>query len=220
MAADALYALAATRKVRQGWRPPTREDLRLPQSPEIRWVVAADQSLRGCGLVLLGAQCDGAEASVAVRAAQKVVTEPGTTGGHEDTLRRAVGLYERLRAFFARVQEVAGGVSVELVHEHPPIATGRIRRPEASLLASLALRLAAPAGVVLQEMVSAATHKRALCGDRQADKRTQHAALKLLATDLGIGGMHLITNEDLRDALAIGLYHLTREPRRGEDGDG
>lgn len=213
MATDALYALAAARKVSEGWRPPTVEDLRLPQYPEVRWVVAVDQSLRGCGVVLLsGSRVDRA-VQLGVRLAQKVVTEPGEAGGHEDTLRRGVELYERLRAFLAQVRLLTDGARLELVHEHPPIAASRIRRPEASLLASLALRLAAKDSATLQEMVSASTHKRYVCGDKHATKKIHHAALRRVVADFGVGGMDLITNEDLRDALAVGLHHLTREPR-------
>jgi hypothetical protein len=211
MNTDALQALSSGQKkkpVKAAWRLPEASDFVVGAG---RAIVAVDQSLSGCAAVLLLAGRDVNGLTLRVHKSSKFPTTPVAAGGYEETLQRAVELHGKLRSWLVS-QAVFGGGGFEVVHEQPPIGGGRVVRPESSLLASLALRLAIHGVGALQRMVAPQTHKYFICGDRKATKAQHHAVLKDVAVDLGIEGMHLVTNEDLRDALSISLLHLTREP--------
>lgn len=96
-----------------------------------------------------------------------------------------------------------------VVLEAPPINTGKIKYPESSLLACLALRLVAEdAGVCIAPMISAQEHHY-MCSGIRNDKTQSHKVLKEWAPDV-ITNFDLITNEALRDALCVGLAFLKR----------
>lgn len=215
MNTDALTAFASGRKSSKKakvWRPPAPEDFVLADDT-LRYVLAVDQSISGCAAVLLAAHRQPSGPSLSVMVAQKFATTPVEAGGYEETLQRAQELYGRLAAWITQQVVPRIRTDVEVVHEQPPVGGGRVIRPESSLLAALALRIVAETfAFPVQRMVAPQTHKGFICGNRSADKREHHAALKRVAADLRVSGMELVTNEDLRDALSIGLTHLAREP--------
>lgn len=217
MNTDALESFAANRPakaVKAAWAPPTAESFVVPESPEVRWVIGVDQSLSACGALLLGANRYEGKVVIAVQQAWKIVTAAPEYSGYEESLRRAVEVHKRFTDFLVNVWFSITG-EIELVHEAPPMGGGRIRSPEASLLSSLAIRIAGQReNVHLCPMVSPQPHKYFICGNRKAEKPEHHAALKQVAADLGIEGMALVKNEATRDALSIALLHLTR-PQEG-----
>lgn len=209
----ALEALAGRwkPKAKAEWMPPTSKSFGLPSYPDTpRGVLAIDQSLNGCAAVLLGAVRIAGKAVIEVNMVRKFNTGISTgVGGYEESLQRAEELYLRLAEWIAQIK-LFSAAPIQVVHEQPPIGGGRIVRPESSLLASFAVRRATFAcGYPVMKMVAPQSHKFFTCGDRKADKKKHHAALKVLAARLGIAGMDLITNEDLRDALSIGLFHMS-----------
>jgi hypothetical protein len=196
------------------WEPPISSDFRLPPFPQVRWVIGVDQSLAACGAVLIGGtrRVDSLPA-FRVMQAWKIATEaPEHVKGFEASLRRAGELNTRFRGFLtASWLDVTG--PLELVHETPPpTGVGRMRSPEASLLAALAIRIAADVASDLRlgDMVPAQSHKLFICGNRNATKAEHHAALKKVAADLGVENFDLVTNEATRDAASIALLHFTR----------
>jgi hypothetical protein len=216
---EALEVFAGDRKgkpVKQSWRSPEPDDFVLSNGVT-RFVVAVDQSLSGCAAVLLSAgRIEPARPlCLIVHASQKFATTPVEAGGYEETLRRATELHGLFGNWMLQsVLMLVSGFGLEIVHEQPPIGGGRVVRPESSLLASMAVRLVADRHALpVARMVAPQSHKHFICGDRKADKKTHHAALKKVVADLGVRGMDIVTNEDLRDALSIGLLHLTREER-------
>lgn len=209
----ALEALAGRRKikVKADWTPPTSESFALPSPPALpRGVLAIDQSLNGCAAVLLGAARIDGRAVIEVNMVRKFNTGISTgVGGYEESLQRGEELYLQLAEWIAQIK-LFSAAPIQVVHEQPPIGGGRIVRPESSLLAAFAVRRAANVNdYPVMKMAAPQSHKFFTCGDRKADKKKHHAALKILAAELGITGMELITNEDLRDALSIGLFHMS-----------
>jgi hypothetical protein len=207
---------AARRAAAPKWRPPESSDFHLPPLPRARWIIGVDQSLSACGAVLIGGgrSKDGSPV-FSVEQAWKIVTDAPDDKGFEASLRRATELSKRFRDFLVHAWLHGVDGVLELAHETPPpLRVSRIRSPESSLLASLALRIAADVstGVVLGDMVTAQNHKQLICGNRLAEKAEHHAALKQLGVDLGIENFDLIKNEATRDALSIALMQFTRPP--------
>lgn len=220
MSTDALKALSAagkTKPVKAAWRPPRYEDFQAGGYYG-RTVLCADPSLRKCAAVLLsvcGDRSDRDRLNFFVCAAKTFATESHDIGGYEETLRKALDLSTQLKEW---IPEAARGhvlKDIEVVHEGPPIGMGKAMiRPESSLLGGMALRVAArDLGLAVSKMVMPLSHKGFIVEIPRGTRVTKpqhHAALKVVAADLGIQGMGLITNEDLRDALSVGLLHLTR----------
>ena len=220
MNTEALAAFAAKDTARRAaapkWQPPEWSDFRLPRLPQVRWVVAVDQSLSACGAVLVGgSRGEGGHPSFVVEQAWKMAIEtPEGTKGFEASLRRATALAGRFKDFLVHAWLHVDGL-LELVHEAPPpTGVARMRSPESSLLAALAFRIAGEnsTGVLFGDMVAAQAHKYFICGNRNADKAEHHTALKQLGVDLGIENFDLIKNEATRDALSIALLHFARPP--------
>ena len=210
MNTDALESFAAGRKPKQKveWRRPTLDDFQVGYSRE---VCAVDPSLNGFAAVLLSAVNVRDQVDIMVLAAKRFTTATTAAGGYEESLCKTM---ELCGLFGEWIVDVARGHSlkdIEFVHEGPPIGGGKFIRPESSLLGGAAMRFALlMLGMSPHRMIQPQSHKLFICGDRKATKKDHHAALKVLATDLGISGMEHITNEDQRDALSVGLLHLTR----------
>jgi hypothetical protein len=225
MGADALKALAAAGKAKPTkaeWRPPRYEDFQV-ESYSGRTVLCADPSLRKFAAVLLtvhGHHSDLNRLNFYVCAAKTFTTTTHEAGGYEASLRKALELVDQLKAWIPEASRGLIGSAIEVVHEGPPIGMGKAMiRPESSLLGGMALRVAArDLGLTVHKMVMPLSHKGFIVeiprGTR-VTKAQHHAALKVVAADLNIQGMDLITNEDLRDAISVGLFHLTRPPKEG-----
>lgn len=188
---------------REPWRPPVIEDF--ATHAETTRVLAVDQSLSATGMVWLAV----GKRELMVYGAWTFRSEADEDAdGHEQNLQRAMDLGSQIHEVLHEVyQNVA-----HVVHEGPPVGGGRIMRPESSLLAALALRQVAARWVIpVAPMVQPQTHKRVVCGNGNATKKEEHAALAQLATTLPILEYRRITNEATRDALCVGIAHLLRE---------
>lgn len=185
------------------WVPPTRDDLADGH------VIAIDQSLAHTGIVSV----INHQGFFRVIQAESWKIDSDGAVGHEDSLRRAVLLSTVLREFFQEHRNPAWVIR----HELPlPLNNPKINRPESSLVAATAVRVvAAELSIPIAEMMGAQTHKRITCGKANADKIEHHAALAYLASDLGIGGWELVTNEAKRDAASIAIAHLFQEKTGG-----
>lgn len=188
---------------RDPWRPPVIEDF-AAHAGKTR-IMAVDQSLSATGMVWLAV----GRRELTVHQTWTFRSEADEDAdGHEQNLQRAMNLGNQIHDVF---REVYRNVTY-VAHEGPPVGGGRILRPESSLLAALALRHAAARWEVpIAAMVQPQTHKRVVCGNGNATKKEEHAALAQLATSLPILGYSLVTNEATRDALCVGIAHLLRE---------
>ena len=223
MNTEALAAFAtkdaARRAAAPKWRPPEMTDFHYDPFWG-RDVVAVDPSLRAFGAVFLTiSSVKDQSPHVRVHAARKFTSAEGDATGWEANFQRAMQVGHDFRLWLS--EDVFAGharIRLEIVHEQPPTGGGRIIRPEATILGGFATRIAArDIGVLTQRMVAPLSHKNLFCGPRKpgekgVTKAEHHAALKETAGRLGISGMDLITNEATRDALSIGLLHLTRPP--------
>ena len=182
----------------KAWEPPTRF---MPGR-----VLCIDQSLSATGWVLVNSMGD----RLHVHTAGSIVTKPENyPNGYEGTLQRALYVARRLD----QVVKDAHGVDA-VVHETPPLAVGRMSRPEASLLASLGVRMAADKYGRRVVMVQNQHSKKVLLDvSRDVTKREWHGALNRYT----IEGRELVTNEGQRDALCLALTHFIDEleHRRG-----
>lgn len=218
MNTEALAAFSAKRAPsKAAWRPPEMTDF----DYDPFWgrdVVAVDPSLRAFGAVFLTISAvKDQRPHIRVRAARKFTSAEGEATGWEANFQRAMQVGHDFRLWLS--EDVFAGharIRLEIVHEQPPTGGGRIIRPEATILGGFATRVAArDIGVSTQRMVAPLSHKNLFCGPRKPGEKSvtkteHHAALKETAARLGISGMDLITNEATRDALSIGLLHLTR----------
>jgi hypothetical protein len=211
---DALESFAAARKPKTAaeWRAPVAEDF-VVEGYYGRTVLCADPSLRKFAAVLLTGYWRTADDTLMLRvlAAKKFSTASHEAGGYEESLRKSLDLVAQLTDWIPQAAAGETLSGIEVVHEGPPIGGGVMVRPEASLLGGMALRVAAQdLGMAVRKMVMPQSHKRFITNIPKATKAQAHSALKTVAVDLGIQGMEKITNEDLRDALLVGLVHLTR----------
>jgi hypothetical protein len=200
---DGLRAVRDRRpSAKEEWRPLVLDDLARMS------VLAVDQSLNATACVLV--RRDNSALHV-VGVAQLAGESPEEFQGNERHLRRAVSLYHKLAGLLACPPSAWGRGSFDLVHEAPPVGGGTQRTTESTLLASLALRLAAETlPIPVQPMISAQQHKKAICGNAIAKKAEEHAALRKLVDTLPITGFEQISNPDKRDALCIAITHLAR----------
>lgn len=188
---------------RDPWRAPVIEDF-AAHAGKTR-ILAVDQSLSATGMVWLAV----GKKELTVYGAWTFRSEAGAdVEGHEENLQRALSLGTQIDWVLWEVHRNVACV----VHEGPPVGGGRILRPESSLLAALALRQAATRREVpIAPMVQPQTHKRVVCGNGNATKKEEHAALAQLATTLPILEYQRVTNEATRDALCVALAHLIRK---------
>jgi hypothetical protein len=217
MNTDALGALSGktSAKRKPAWRPPQPEDFHVPADGEMRWILAADPSLKSCGAVLLGALRDGFGAvRIGIRMAATFKTAPVEAGGHTENFARARELYQIFDSWLFNVWLKIEG-PFEFVHEAPPTG-GIIRNPESAQYAGLMLQLAMDRrSVPVQPMISPRTHKHFTCGkpngtERKVTKTEHHATLMKVAADLGVQGLELLKNEGQRDAFSVALTQLHR----------
>lgn len=206
-----LEALSQRRlqKVKDVWVPPARADFR----PGL--VLAFDQSLAATGFVVLEGRLnknDRVELSILESEVLKTTDSAEGKGGHAENLRRARDQYHAystlLRSFAVHRAHAT------VAHEAPPDGGGRIMRPESSLLAALALEIAAEeAGFREGVAVASATHRKLVCGRGNVTKKVAHTGLAMWAPALVSGYSRRITNEALRDGLSVALAALHRAPR-------
>lgn len=92
-----------------------------------------------------------------------------------------------------------------IVHEAPPVGGGKLSRPESSLLAALALRIAAAQYVTPLTMIHARKAKNRLTGNPGATKKeVREGVLWQLPTITDFKPL----NEHVYDAAAIGLVAI------------
>lgn len=116
--------------------------------------------------------------------------------GNELSLRRGNWLFDQI---FWMVIEGSPDV---VLHEEPPVARGRMSRPESSLLAALAIRNAAGPKAVA---VSAQKAKKRFAGDPNADKRlVRKGLLSVFPPAATLKPL----NEHIIDALALALVWI------------
>lgn len=190
------------RKSKAVWQPLTLADL-VEGS-----VIAVDQSLGACGLVLL---CHEGGA-LWVRDAVTFKTAQMHDNAREDAFLRGVDIARQIRSYLAKSDV---GVNWVCVHEAPPSGGGTMRNPDSSILGGLALRIEVGyRQIPMAPMVSVQQHKWATAGNRLASKGEHRAALVKLAGTLPIGDFAKVTNESHRDALSVGITHLAREAEK------
>jgi hypothetical protein len=209
MNTDALAALRGMRdkqeikKAANAWAPPARGDLARGR------ILAFDQSLAACGVVVLVSD----ETGLTIRNAHVMQVPPtDAKRGREHMLRRGLLLLDAITDWYGREVE---GDSWDVVYEAVPEG-GSIRSPESSLLGAMAVLMASRSfrGTTrLLEPVPAQSHKRFICGNRNASKTEHHAALMKWGVDLGVAGLEQLTNEGKRDAFSVGVYALAHSVR-------
>lgn len=101
---------------------------------------------------------------------------------------------------------------IEIVTEEPAVGHNpRLRATESSYLAVRAIRDAAlHVGVVIGAMMPAQKVKTLITGQRDADKREIAQHMNLLAPALPVTNYPSRTNNDVRDAIAVGITDLHR----------
>jgi hypothetical protein len=188
-------------KGKKAWTPPTLDKLAYGQ------VVAIDQSLTATGIVALLHDTSG----LSVKYSTVVGTGPTDQGGYEDSLQRAMKMELMLEGVFGNFDGYW-----RFVHEAPPVGGGKIMRPEASLLSAMAVRSALrnKGKNDVDPMIRAQDHKKFVCGNGNADKKTHHKELMEMMVSFSLRDAHQITNEAKRDALSIGLFYLHRRWKR------
>lgn len=166
--------------------------------------VACDPSLGATGIVMVRI----IEHSPMVVFSATVASTYGTSGW-ENVLQSAAELQERLSRWL--ITNVWDDIPWLAVHEAPPTGGGKFLKPELSLIAGYAFRRAVDhsGNGSMLPMVRPQDHKRLICGNANADKKTHHKALKELFPRIS-GAAEMVTNEGQRDALSIALTAATR----------
>lgn len=118
-------------------------------------------------------------------------------------------IFEQARLVLRRLLLVWPGMVV--AHESPPQGGGMIHDPFSSALAAAALWSACADLGVTPVLLANQSAKMLLTGDRKASKPDIARAVRGLGW---LGGVELLTNEDKRDAAAIGLKWLETHGRR------
>ena len=164
-------------------------------------VIAFDQSIANTGYVYLVSGKEGVRVEMCGSLA---VPPDGYPKGHEGTLLRA----DTLAALADRILRRLPVTTV--VHETPPVATGRMARPESSLVSATAIRQVARHHGHPVVMVSNQHSKKVLVDNGNATKAEWHQAIERLPwTHTG----HRPTNEGQRDAMCLALtYLIEKEP--------
>lgn len=185
------------------WRAPVLDDFKQGH------VLAFDQSLSGCAAVALIRRED----ELLVYATEMFKTSHVQAGGHEENLQRAIELSDKIISWLYGMGIRPGEWII--AHEAPPIGGGRLIRPESSLLASLAVRVACKQfRLPVALMVSKQAHAHFICGKSKADKKEHHEVLmRLAAEEWMVNNLQAVSNGDKRDAFSIGLYWLAKGRR-------
>lgn len=186
------------------WLPPSRGSLAEGN------VIAFDQSLAACGMVLLTFHSGTLEIADA-----RVFKTESQPSNHEGNLFRATDLARQLRSYLSKASLSTSEWT--FVHEAPLTGGGRVRNTESSLLAAQAIRIEMDyRGFLVAPMISAQQHKWATSGDRFIGKIAHRTALHHLAELLGVTNYGQITNEALRDAFSIAITQLIRTARNAQ----
>ena len=157
-----------------------------------------DQTLSKAGSASLLFSKDGTITPV-----RSKMFEPSTDEeGNEGNFRKGVALHN---AFVKWLQDE----HIDFVaHEAPPVGGGKLHRPESSLMAALALRIACDSLAVPVVMVRPQDAKKRLTGDGKAEKRDVKLAIEALLPDV----RNLRPwNQDVSDAIAVGLTASERK---------
>lgn len=164
-------------------------------------VIAFDQSIANTGWVYLMSGREGVE----VRDCGSLAVPPdGFPKGHEGTLLRADVLASFADAVLRRLPVTT------VVHETPPVATGKMARPESSLVSAAVIRQVALRQGHPVVMVSNQHSKKVIARDGNADKKKWHAAMERLPWH---HHGKRPTNEGQRDAMCLALtYLIDKEP--------
>lgn len=158
-------------------------------------VLAFDQSIANTGWVLLESDKEG----IWVRDCGSLAVPPeGYPKGHAGTLLRA----DHLAVLAGPVLRIP---VTTVVHETPPVATGKMSRPESSLVSAAVIRQAALREGHTVVMVSNQHSKKVIAGNGNADKKAWHAAMEQMPWH-HFGTKP--TNEGQRDAMCLGLTWL------------
>jgi len=162
-------------------------------------ILVFDQSVSATGWVVLASAKD----LRVLAAGSFLLPAVDYPSGHEGTLRRGVVITQQAEEVLTRYHFF--GIS-RVIHEAPPVG-GRMARPESSLVAALAVRVAAERFGLPVSCVQNQHSKKVLTGSATVDKKDWHRALGRYSID----GKHKVTNEGQRDALCLGLTFLIDE---------
>lgn len=176
----------AVKKTSKGW------SLKPIESHFTGRILAFDQSLSATGWVML--DCAGGRLTIQ---AVGMITTGSSNKGTLGSLERADEIGDKAE----RIIESA--VPDMIAHETPPSGGGRLMRPEASLMAAVAIRRAAARFMVQHiSMQHAQSGKARFTGQRGADKKDVHAVLRSMLPE--IEGFKP-NNDNTRDALIVGV---------------
>lgn len=174
-------------------------------SPQgVKKVIAFDQALAETGYVVIQGLHTHSPPRIETTG---MLTATDDVKGHEKTLLRASTLYWEVKDLIAFHKPTMDNLRLIVVHETPPIAN-KMSRPESSLLASLAIRVAAMESgcrVVMHQRQRA--YKR-FTGSANADKKFMKEALTKLLEAREIALPKGPWNQHVVDALGIGLLEI------------
>lgn len=177
--------------------PPSRLVEAMPLTFAKGWTVLCfDQSISATGWVYVESGATG----VIVRDCGSIMVPPG------DFPKGNAGSLLRTDVMATAVDDVLRRCPTPMVlHEVPPVSNAKMSRPEASLMAAVAIRQVARRAGCTIEMVDNRHSKKVLTGNGNADKKQWHAALS--AQPWRHAGPP-VSNEGQRDALALALTWL------------
>lgn len=197
------------------WSPLTPDRLRAGV------VLAWDQTIRNAGWCLVASDGRG---QVEIELAGTCRTKPSGLTGWEGTLSSALEQASNIEyVLYRRCADGVGvGRRIEVVHESPPSGGGKVARPDSTLLAAQAVRIAAQKQGRPVTMLANQSMKRLLFDVVDAKKTPGPGQVKVSAiTKAMVGdavagldwlvGRELLKNEHERDAAALGLLRLTQE---------
>lgn len=179
----------------------------LSPSKEIQKIISFDQALSETGYVVIQSLADHGPPRFE---ATGMLTATHDVKGHENTLLRASSLYLEAKGLIAYHKPAMDNLPLVVVHETPPTSAGhgKMARPESSLLAALAIRVAAMecnCRVVMRARQKA--YKR-FTGSGNAEKKFMKEALTKLLDARGIKRPEGPWNQHIIDALGIALLEV------------
>lgn len=174
------------------WRP-------APITPVVEGIVLAfDQSIRKVGWSLGRCSPDG----IQILATGMIRTEKIHTS-HLDTFVSGEAIYDAVEALIVEHQPVF------ICHETPIVAGGRFARPDAALVAGMAIRSAARRHGIPVRMEAADHIKNRLTNDSTADKKRVREAIDAFLPEV----VDLKPrNEDTYDSIAVMIVSSEKGP--------
>lgn len=158
-------------------------------------VLAFDQSLTAAGWFVV--RCYPGQMLIPMQAGV-IAPDAGVLTSHAATLMKGEYLFAAARSLIQQVQPDL------ILHESPPIGGGarfsKMMRPEASLVASMAIRNAAATEGVPVRMIDGRSAKKRLTGNANATKPQVGVVLK---REFPVITTLKPNNENTRDALAL-----------------